>query len=370
MIPDEISRLLPIVLRDVGLASTAVISALVPVVLVRRKEPSSTIAWDPRAHLPPGGRRPPLPPLREGPRAPAGEAQAGARRDRARAGGRRTRRGPGHGRRERRPAREPPRARALPRGREAHPHEGDLGQPGRRPLRRQRDLRRHRRGHRRGPPPRARAVLPDPRRRDRGLVPRAAGCRGAPRGEGPPPDGRLRVLRPRRALVAPAPRGRRQGGGLPPDAQRAPPAGEPPEPPQDRRRRRRDGVHRRVQRRRRVPRGRHPGLRPLARRPPAHRGPGGGGAAARLLPGLGLRDGGAHRSAPVLPADARGARRRHRRHRPERARHPDRGDSPPLFRRNRRRRARGARHDALFRADRVAARGDGARGHARRGSSS
>src|SRR5580698_4556250 len=45
MIPVELHHLWPLFVRGAGIASTVVALALVPLVLVRRKEPSSTIAW-------------------------------------------------------------------------------------------------------------------------------------------------------------------------------------------------------------------------------------------------------------------------------------------------------------------------------------
>src|SRR5580698_4511014 len=45
MIPVELHHLWPLFVRGAGIASTVVALSLVPLVLVRRKEPSSTIAW-------------------------------------------------------------------------------------------------------------------------------------------------------------------------------------------------------------------------------------------------------------------------------------------------------------------------------------
>ena len=156
---------------------------------------------------------------------------------------------------------------SLPRRSAAVGHGADARQPGRVAGERRCDLRQHHRGHRRGPAVRAGAVLHVPRRRarpphaagaDRAGARRSAGVhavrRGGQQGAAPALPGGI-ACRRRAGELFQADPGRRQ-----------PLPAQLPQPSQDGGRRRPDGMGRRSQRRRRIPRPR-PGIHSLAGHP-------------------------------------------------------------------------------------------------------
>ena len=145
----------------------------------------------------------------------------------------------------------------------------------------------------------------------------------ASRRRGAAPPRRLRIVLDRAALGARAPRRRRRGRVLPAGAADLLPADEPAQPPQDRGRRRRDGVHRRHQRRGRVPRSRRQA--PWRDTHLRVRGPAAQALRAGLRARLALRDAPRDPARPITSAcegarsRARRARGRRGRDRPQRA---------------------------------------------------
>ena len=188
----------------------------------------------------------------------------------------------------------------------------DRRQQGRRPRRRATHVRRARRRHRRRAPPRARAVLPHPRRRDGALVSRAPRGGGEARactcGSSWTASGASRSAR---GWQAPALQGGRRGR---PSSCRCAACSSSRSTCATTARSSSSTARRRSPAASTSATSTRATCRAsgdVARRPPAHRGARGGGAAARLLPGLGVRDGRAHRPATAyFPRDDRPRGRR------------------------------------------------------------